>query len=556
VQSSAGLEHRNLFLLGAVLLSAGLGLGVRELSGNPALGLALQAFGIALAFTVSERLRAPERARREWLWQRLEALADGDLSACAERPPMSADPCHAALDRATARIAIADAQSGLLRERLAELPGHVSQAMKVVERSAEDQEAAVEETAALLMNINTSIGKITREVEKLARSNEETAASTQQMGTAIEQVAQNSLTLQQTVDSSTTSIHEMGVSIRRVAASSDEVKRVAEETATATTEMDRAIHEVGEHVRGASELTRRVTESAELGSSAVMATIQGIAVIRDQTLGAKQALEGLAERVSEIGEIATVIGGVSDETNLLSLNAAIIAAQAGEHGKAFAVVADQVKTLAQRTSESAKQIEEMIRGVQAESAHAVRTMAAGIESVEDGVSRSRVAGQALETIRATAHDASGQVGEIARAAEEQARNSKYVADAARRVSEHVHQISNAMSEQAQASENLLRNADTSLDMCTQMAQALEEQRATGRYISGNSEAITELIRSIQQNAEAHGQASAAVQQRFAALLEIAQRSSATIPEVARVVEELARSAECREPVDPGDAAGD
>jgi methyl-accepting chemotaxis protein len=299
-----------------------------------------------------------------------------------------------------------------------------------------------------------------------------------------------------------------------------------------------------------------VTESAELGSSAVMATIQGIAVIRDQTLGAKQALEGLAERVSEIGEIATVIGGVSDETNLLSLNAAIIAAQAGEHGKAFAVVADQVKTLAQRTSESAKQIEEMIRGVQAESAHAVRTMAAGIESVEDGVSRSRVAGQALETIRATAHDASGQVGEIARAAEEQARNSKYVADAARRVSEHVHQISNAMSEQAQASENLLRNADTSLDMCTQMAQALEEQRATGRYISGNSEAITELIRSIQQNAEAHGQASAAVQQRFAALLEIAQRSSATIPEVARVVEELARSAECREPVDPGDAAGD
>ena len=412
-----------------------------------------------------------------------------------------------------------------------------------VERSAEDQEAAVEETAALLVNINTSIHTITREVEKLARSNEETAASTQEMGTAIDQVAQNSLSLQETVESSTTSIHEMGASIRRVAESSDEVNRVAEETATATIQMDRAIHEVGEHVSSASDLTRRVTESAEEGSIAVRATIQGIALIRDQTSGAKQALEGLAERVSEIGEIATVIGGVSDETNLLSLNAAIIAAQAGEHGKAFAVVADQVKTLARRTSESAKQIEEMIRGVEGESAHAVRTMAMGIESVEEGVARSRIAGEALETIRTTAREASEQVDEIFRASDEQARNSKYVADTARRVSEHVHQISSAMSEQAQASETLLRNADASLDMCTQMAQALEEQRTTGRYIASNSESITDLIRSIQANALAHGDASAAVQQRFDALLAIAHRSSATIPEVARAVEDLTHYAE-------------
>ena len=82
-----------------------------------------------------------------------------------------------------------------------------------------------------------------------------------------------------------------------------------------------------------------MSESADKGSEAVNATINGIAIIRDQTLKAKRALEGLASRIGEIGEIATVIGGISDETNLLSLNAAIIAAQAGEHGKAFAVVA-------------------------------------------------------------------------------------------------------------------------------------------------------------------------------------------------------------------------
>jgi len=173
----------------------------------------------------------------------------------------------------------------------------------------------------------------------------------------------------------------------------------------------------------------------------------------------------------------------------------------------------------------------------------VRAMDAGIKSVEEGVSRSRVAGESLELIRSAASDASGQVQEIARATEEQARNSKHVASAAQRVSSHVQQISRAMGEQSQASENLLRNADLSLDMCRQMAQALEEQRSTGRYITGNSEAITEMIRKVQSNTESHFHASAGVAHRFAALLENAQRSCARIPEVSRLVTDLARAAD-------------
>jgi methyl-accepting chemotaxis protein len=170
-------------------------------------------------------------------------------------------------------------------------------------------------------------------------------------------------------------------------------------------------------------------------------------------------------------------------------------------------------------------------------------MDAGIRSVEEGVARSRVAGEALEVIRSAASDASGQVSEIARATEEQARNSKHVATAAQRVSGHVQHISSAMAEQSQASENLLRNADLSLDMCRQMAQALEEQRSTGRYITSNSEAITEMIRKVQANTESHFHASSGVADRFTALLENAQRSCARIPEVSRLVADLARAAE-------------
>ena len=209
--------------------------------------------------------------------------------------------------------------------------------MAEVERDAGDQEGAVEETASLLANMGTQVRRINDEVDNLARSNEETAASIQQMSTAIEQVARSSQVLQENVESSTASLHQIGTSIGLVARNSDEVQQVAQETATAVTQMDRAIQEVGEHVRGAAHLTARASESAEEGSAAVMATIQGIQEIRSQSLEARTALEGLARRIEEIGQIATVIGGVSDETNLLSLNAAIIAAQAGDHGKPFAV---------------------------------------------------------------------------------------------------------------------------------------------------------------------------------------------------------------------------
>jgi methyl-accepting chemotaxis protein len=358
------------------------------------------------------------------------------------------------------------------------------------------------------------------------------------MSSAVEQVAQSAVGLQESVEASTASIHEMGSNIRRVAESSDEVQQVAQETAAATTEMDCAIQEVGGHVRGASDLTRRVSESANQGSEAVNATINDIAIIRDQTLKAKRALEGLAVRVNEIGQIATVIGGISDETNLLSLNAAIIAAQAGEHGKAFAVVADQVKTLSRRTNTSAKQIEEMIRTVQGESTNAVEAMGAGIRSVEEGVKRSRVAGEALEVIRTSASDANGQVSEISRASEEQARNSKHVASAAARVSENVEQISRAMGEQSTASEALLRSANTYLDMCRQMAQAMEEQRETGRYITANSQSVTEMIGSIQSKTALHAEASRQVDERFETLLQLAHKTTAGMPAVAQVISEL------------------
>jgi methyl-accepting chemotaxis protein len=455
-----------------------------------------------------------------------------------QREHQRLDELASAVQPLTDQLADAAERASTLGQWLGAVADELAAVQASLQREAEAQEASVEETASLQANINSSIRGINSEVENLARANEESASSILELSSAVEQFATGAGTLQQTVESSTSSVHEMGVNIRQVAQSADSVQQMAEETASSITQMDRSIQEVGIHVRGAAELTDRASQSADEGSRAVDATIDGIARIRDVTRESKGALEGLAQRIGEIGNIATVIGEISDETNLLSLNAAIIAAQAGEHGKAFAVVADQVKTLARRTTASTKQIERLIADVQARSSKTMEAMGMGISAVEEGVARSRVAGEALDAIRGTSREASGRVAEIARAADELARNSKHVADAARRTSEHVHQISGAITEQARAGEQLLRNANTSLEMCRQMARAADEQRSSSRYITRNIESITEMIRSIQQNTRSHERASSGVAETFLALIESTRTSARRLPEIAAVIGRL------------------
>jgi methyl-accepting chemotaxis protein len=440
--------------------------------------------------------------------------------------------------------ALCERQSQLSREvttlieRLQEIPERVFEAMKDVEGGRVATEEAVEETASLLANINTSIRSINAEVESLSRSTEEASSSILEMQSSIDEVARSAASLNESVDASTSSIHEISASIRQVAESADTVQSMAEESAAAMVEMDRAIQEVGDHVREASVLTEQVSQGAEAGSQAVASTIEGIQEIRLQTSQAKAVLERLAERIGEIGEIVNVIGSINDETNLLSLNAAIIAAQAGEQGKAFAVVANHVKILAQRTAGSTKEIEALIGAVQEESSNAVRAMAAGMEAVEAGVQRSRRAGEELDRIRASSRDASSRVSEIARAAGEQARNSKHVAEAAQNTSSMVQQISTAMSEQSRASDAMLKNAESALELCRQVHRSTEEQRESGRFITASIGSITEMIRSIQQNTESHSAASEAVADAVNRILEVAKKSGARVPESLRALEEL------------------
>jgi methyl-accepting chemotaxis protein len=427
-------------------------------------------------------------------------------------------------------------------QQVQSLPERITEAMGQIEASADDQEAAVEEAASLIANINSSMRDINERIEKLQRAADESASSILQMGSAVDEVARNTATLHEGVESTTSSVHEMGASIRQVAESAEQVQRIAENTASSMTEMDRSVQEVSGHAKEAAQMTERVSEGADSGSRAVSETIGDIQLMRDRNGEAREVLNRLVSRIGEIGNILGSIGEINDETNLLSLNAAIIAAQAGEQGKAFLVVANHVKTLAKRTAASTKDIEGLIEDVQRESSDAVVAMKAGMDAIETGAERSQAAGDALALIQEAARSAYERVEGIAKATDEQSRSSALVATAAQDTSAQVQQISAAMIEQSKVSEQMLVRAEAALEACRHVHRSTDEQRDTGRYITESISQITDMIRLIRENADNHAMASESVSEAVFRLLDNAQKSGQQVPEINRMLGELSAGA--------------
>ena len=511
---------------------------------GPAAAFAWLACAAIAGGLLARRADAARAAALDEMRVTLTGLARGDIEQRVS-PTRLGDlaPTAAALNRLVDVLANTRERVGTVAGGLTELPAQVAETLAAVQESAEDQEAAVEEAASLHAGLDASIRSIDDEVASLARANEESAASILELGTSAEQISNSADSLRESLESSTAALHVLGDNIQTAAENAESVHRVAEETAASAQHMDQSLEEVGRHVQGAAELTGDVATRADEGTRAVGATIDGIEEIREVALGTRRALESLAGSVDEIGEFATVIRAISDETSLLSLNAAIIAAQAGEHGRAFAVVADQVKELARRAGSSTSEIEGRIAAVQEQSRAAVEAMADGMEAVERGVARSRAAGDALQHIRTAARDASERVNEIARASEEQGRGSKSVTEAARQTSQHTEQISQAMSDQSRSADRLLENATLAVQLCRQMAQGTAEQRSSGTYIAANSEAITERILSISRATGMHAATRSEVGATLEGLLETARKGGAHLPELVAAVETLRANGE-------------
>jgi twitching motility protein PilJ len=212
----------------------------------------------------------------------------------------------------------------------------------------------------------------------------------------------------------TASTEAQGVTTRLLAAAQKQSQQISEAD-TAVQQMAQSIHEVSANANQSAEVAQRSLQAASQGAVAVQNTISGMNDIRAQIQETSKRIKRLGESSQEIGEIVELISDITEQTNILALNAAIQAASAGEAGRGFTVVAEEVQRLAERSSEATKQIGAIVKTIQQDTNDAVSAMERSTEGVVEGAKLSDAAGQALNEIGEVTASLAGLIASISQA---------------------------------------------------------------------------------------------------------------------------------------------
>ena len=229
--------------------------------------------------------------------------------------------------------------------------------------------------------------------------------------------------------------------------------------ATASEEMAATSGDIARNCGMAADASRQADSKAMAGSQVVEATVGIMNQIAERVKATSTTIENLGTRSDQIGEIIGTIEDIADQTNLLALNAAIEAARAGEQGRGFAVVADEVRALAERTTRATKEIGEMIKSIQSETRSAVETMEESVCKVEQGREESARSGEAIQSILQQINEVATQVNQIATAAEEQTATTSEISRNMLEITEVVQHTAQGAHESAAAADQLSRVAD-------------------------------------------------------------------------------------------------
>lgn len=239
-----------------------------------------------------------------------------------------------------------------------------------------------------------------------------------------------------------------------ISASSEHVSAAVQNLTSTTSEIAASADQSSSSASEAAGAARATELAAEGGRESAKQAVNKMSAIQATVNSSAKSVQTLNEQSAKIGQIIQVINDIADQTNLLALNAAIEAARAGEHGRGFAVVAEEVRKLAEKSSQATKEIEQIVKAIQADTAQAVESMKSGAGEVSEGSQIIKKAGQALDNITESARTSTELAGEIAQMAEQNAQGVQSLAASSEEVSSTVQQMAAAAGELAKMAETL------------------------------------------------------------------------------------------------------
>jgi methyl-accepting chemotaxis protein len=277
----------------------------------------------------------------------------------------------------------------------------------------------------------------------------------QNMVSSLREMVSGTVQISSGIASASSQLHATS---QQIATGAEEVASQTGTVATASEEMSATSSDIARNCSMAADAARQSTDSATIGARVVQDTIVGMELIAQRVRTTSQTVETLGSSSEKIGAIIGTIEDIADQTNLLALNAAIEAARAGEQGRGFAVVADEVRALAERTGRATKEIGEMIKAIQHETKQAVSAMEEGVREVEKGAASAQKSGEALDNIILSIGEVSIQVNQIATAAEQQTATTSEVTNNIQQITEVVQQTARGADETAGAAAQLASQA--------------------------------------------------------------------------------------------------
>ncbi len=474
--------------------------------------LGLLAASLALAVLIASRLQRRVSVPLADLARSSEAIASGDLSA-----RVSVSGSEEIVSLANSFNEMSAGLQGVVvevRNSTTEVSG-VSALLEAVaagvSQETERQNHAIGDAADSIQRLVESIREVNASVESLAETGQQTSASAVEMGSSISEIASNMGHLGDSIDATS-------ASVQQVAGNTDQVAKAVESLQKAT---GGALNDLGHLENSVRAVKTNAEKSDVLSEDSSQEAARGLTAMNETNEAMREIaasfghLEGSVSRLNEkshaIEAIIEVIDGVAEQTSQLSLNASIIAAQAGEHGKSFGVVANAVSAVSERTRRSTREVVELIRAVQAEIESAVDAVKSGAKKVEHGVERSALSQSVLREILEKSQKTSERVREIADAAQRQSGDLQRVSLAIDRVKDIVEQIHGAMRDQQVAAAEIAAATETIRSLGENVRRSTQEQRKGSRSISEAMVNVTEMIDEIASATKEQTHSSATLQ---------------------------------------------
>jgi ABC-type transport system substrate-binding protein/methyl-accepting chemotaxis protein len=408
--------------------------------------------------------------------------------------------------------------------------------------AARRQGAAAERSEKAVSAMSESLEGSQKRVSQLESFARETTSALAEMTESIEHVAQALSSLNASAEKTSERAEALSQKAAWVSDAGETVGKLAQQAREAVSLAEGAIDAVRRRSDETGELAREVTATAEQGVALVQDALKGLHRIDDTVRRAAKLVSALDISGIEIGRVVDVIQEIADQTNLLALNATIIASQAGESGKPFAVVASEVRSLAEKTSRSTREIAQKVKMVRDGVERAVELVTRGRDEAEVGVKLGEKAASALRTIQATALRALAAVESTAQETSRLDRQGQALVEVSQQVSERVGEMMRQAVEQAAQGRELFKAMHEMSRTAKEASARAAGQVAVGRELSDSVLRLTAAIDEIRAAQAVLKQGDQAIAEEVAEVREDAQRVVRISDHLSRTVEQLAHEA--------------